>query len=325
VPSAARTGAARAPSAARRIGVIVNPNARGVRGDPDLGDRLRATLGDAGEVVRTRTPDELDAALDQLLASGCDPIATCGGDGTHQTTLTRLVARVGEERLPRFALLGGGTINTIARNLGVATRGGPAAALARLAARLRTGRPLDERAQDLLVVDGRYGFLFATAMGARFLEAYYAGPTHGRLWAGALAARIALSSLVQGPYARWLFAPVPLALAVDGEPVALPAARMLVASTVPDVGLGMRVAGRAGSEPGRFHLVASSLTTTAMALQLPRVLAGRRLAGHPHLDRLAREVELRFPAPETYTLDGELYRAASVHLRIGPRLRVVHA
>ncbi len=302
------------------IGVIVNANALGVRRDPALADRLRAVLEPGEPLIVTRDGSELDAAVERLCGLGCDPLALCGGDGTHLATLTRLVARSGGRRLPRLAMLRGGTVNTVAGNLGI--HGRPEHILARLGARLRQGAPLDTVEQDLLEANGMYGFLFAAAMGARFLESYYALPAQGVAAASWLAARTALSSLVMGQEARWLFEPVAVSLVADGEPLPLSRARLLVASTVPDVGLGMRVAWRAGRADGRFHLVASAISTPSMALQLPRVLTGRPLRGTPHEDRLLRTLELRFERPQAFTIDGDLFRAEHVALRIGPRVRV---
>jgi hypothetical protein len=102
----------------------------------------------------------------------------------------------------------------------------------------------------------------------------------------------------------------------------VPEPRLLLASTVPDVGLGMRVTWQAGQQPGRFHLVASSLTTLSMAMQLHRVLGGQPLAGEPHLDRLAQTATVRFTRPQTFTLDGDLFREREVALSVGPRLWV---
>ena len=316
------------------LGVIVNPNALGVRRDPALADRLRAVLGDDGEVVATRTPAELPEAVARFAARGYDPIGICGGDGSNLSTISQLVAhaeRLGPGqaagRLPRFAILRGGTVNTVAGNLGI--RGRPEELLARLVARLRAGRPLDEVEQDLLCVNGMYGFLFAAAMGARFLEAYYGAPVQGVAAAVVLATRTIASSLVQGSYARWLFQPVPMRLTADGEELPLDRARLLLASTVPDVGIGNRVTWQAGRVPGRFHLVASNLPTTSMALQIHRVRLGRPLEGGPqeahlaHVDRLARSLHIRFEAAQPFTLDGDLFRAEQVTIAIGPRIRVV--
>lgn len=300
-----------------KIAVILNPNALGVRRAPDLPARLGRVLGRAGEVVVTRTPAELSAAARRLQREGVGVVAACGGDGTNLSIITELVNAWGRDHLPTFAILRGGTVNTIAQNLGI--HGRPEEILARLVARAAAGE-VPTVGQDLLEVNGLYGFLFAALMGARFLEAYYGGVRPGPAWAGLLAARTVASSLVQGAFARWLFAPVEMELSVDGAPVPPHPYRLLVASTVRDVGIGMKVTWQAGRQPQRFHLVASGLSTTSMALQLHRVLGGRPLAGAPHLDRLAARAHVRFASLQTYTLDGDLFRAREVTLAAGPRV-----
>ncbi len=299
------------------LGVIVNPNALGVARDRGLAERLRHLLGAEGEVVETSTSEEVASAIDRL--GGCSLMASCGGDGTNLAILTELVRRPAP--LPPFALLRGGTANTVAANLGIAGR--PEQILARLLSRRRRGEPVPEVEQDLLEVNGRFGFLCAAAMGARFLEAYYRTPRPGIGWASLLAVRTAVSSLVQGQFAQQLFAPVPLRLSVDRQRETIRAARLVVASVVPSVGIGMRVAYRAGTEPQRFHLVASGISTTAMALQLRRVRRGQSLSGSPHVDRLATEATAEFDRPESYTLDGELFRDTALRMRIGPRIQIV--
>jgi diacylglycerol kinase family enzyme len=253
-------------------------------------------------------------------------VATCGGDGTNLSTVTELMRSYGAERLPIVALLRGGTVNTVAQNLGV--HGRPEEILQRLVARLDAGGAPPTVEQELVEVrpDGGaplYGFLFAAAMGARFLQAYYGGPLPGMTWALALTARTVASCIVSGPYARWLFSPVELELTIDGERATdVERARLLLAATVRDVGLGMKVTWQAGRRPGRFNLIASELSTPRMAAQLHRVRAGLPLAGWPHLDCLARRATVRFAAPQTFTLDGELFRTSQVELTAGPRLRV---
>jgi len=305
-----------------RIGVILNPNALGVRRRVGLRARLYALLDGIGELVETPTPADVDAVVRRFLDARVEVIATCGGDGTNLSTLTALVHAAGE-RLPTFALLRGGTVNTVAENLGV--RGEPEQLLARLVNALRAG-DVHPVGQDLIEVRlpdraPMFGFLFAAAMGAKFLEAYYGGPITGPAWAGVLAARTIGSALVVGPFARWLFSPVDVELEVDGERVRDPARpRLLLASTVPDVGIGMKVTWQAGRQPGRFNLIASSLSTVTMALQVERVLAGKPLRGNPHHDVQAREAVMRFSRPEPFTLDGELFREERVEISAGPRI-----
>jgi diacylglycerol kinase family enzyme len=302
-----------------KLAVILNPNALGVRRARGLGDRLRRVVDDVGAIVVTHTPSELATTVRRFAADGVSLVAACGGDGTNLSTLTEIVRAYGPTRLPTFAILRGGTVNTIAQNLGI--KGRPDAILKRLVAALRAGH-VPTVGQDLLEVNGLYGFLFASLMGARFLEAYYGGIHPGVVSATMLTARTILSSLVQGKMARWLFAPTDVELTVDGETLPPKPYRLLVASTVPDVGMGFRVPWQAGREPGRFALVASGISTTAMALQLPRVFSGRPLHGEPHLDRLAQSVRVRFAQPQTYTLDGDLFRASDVHIVAGPRVSI---
>jgi diacylglycerol kinase family enzyme len=302
-----------------KLGVVLNPNALGVRRAPGLGSRLQRVCDGAGEVVVTRTPGELAAAARRFADDGVEVVAACGGDGTNLSTVTEIVRAYGRQRLPTFAILRGGTVNTIAQNLAI--RGKPDEILGRLVAAARNGG-VPTVGQDLLEANGLYGFLFASLMGARFLEAYYGGIHPGVVSAALLTARTMVSSLIQGSMARWLFAPAEVALTIDGETLPTEAYRLLVASTVPDVGMGFRVPWQAGRQPGRFHLVASGLSTTSMALQLGRVFAGKPLHGAPHLDRLATRVHVRFAAPQSYTLDGELFRASDVELVTGPRMQI---
>jgi diacylglycerol kinase family enzyme len=218
-----------------------------------------------------------------------------------------------------FASLRGGTVNTIARNFGV--RGRPDRLLARLlsAARKNTLRAVEH---DLLEVEGRFGFLFASLMGARFLKAFYARERRTVASAARLTMHTMASSLTNGKLARSLFSTSRVELIVDDEPPRSEQYRLLVASTVRDVGFGFRVPYDAGKKRGHFHVVASGLSTTKMALQLPRVLSGRPLDGAPHLDRLVRRLRVRFAAEESYTLDGDLFAARELTLRAGPRLPI---
>jgi diacylglycerol kinase family enzyme len=300
-----------------KLAVIVNPNALYVRKRPHLLAALREVVErhHAGAaVVETRTPDDLRRAAEAFRADGVDLVATCGGDGTNLSTITAMVEAYGRDALPSFAILRGGTVNTIAENLRI--RGAPVEILERLCK--SDDPPLV--GQDLLECNGLYGFLFAAAMGARFLEAYYGGPVSGPAWASVLAARTVASSLMTGRFARWLFSPVPVELEIDGRRAPVEAPRLLLASTVPDVGIGMKVTWQAGRQPGRFHVIASNLTTVQMALQLHKVLTGRPLDGGPHLDVLASSARLRFAEAQTFTLDGELFRERDVRLSIGPRI-----
>jgi diacylglycerol kinase (ATP) len=294
-----------------KLAVLLNPRAGAVRRDPGLAQRLAAILGDAGELFVTDTTP-LAELCTRLRDRGVELIASCGGDGTGQATLTELARAFTGLRWPRLALLGGGTVNTILRNLGV--RGTPEQVLRRLVDALGRGGPLPTVSQAMIEVDGRRGFLFAAALGARFLERYYEGADPGPARAARLAVQVSGSALIGSALAQRLFRPVSATIAIDDGPSIAIDARLLVASTVPEVGVGMRICPRAGAAPDRFHLVASAQSSSALARQLPAVLAGQALRGPPeqHIDRLAARAELIFDDEEPYTLDGDLFRARTI-------------
>jgi diacylglycerol kinase (ATP) len=302
------------------IGVITNPYARGVVADPLLPGRLAQIGGRRARVVETRNPKELHEALISFLEDGVEVIAACGGDGTNLAVLTEMIQICGADELPRVAILRGGTVNTVAANLGIG--GSPEDVLTRLVAWHSRGmkEPVVER--PTLCVNGSCGFLFGAAMGARFFDVYYGGRFSGMAWAAFLAARVTASSLLGTPFARRLFDPVRATITVDGKLLPLQRWSLLVAATVENVGLQIRITYRAMERPGHFHLVASGLPAFELARQLHRTLLSRSLVGEPHFDLLARETVIEFERPEPYIMDGDLFRATRLVLRRGPAVRL---
>lgn len=296
------------------LALVVNPRARAPRRDPELVSRLAFLLGTRGEL---RLADGDPAALAEELAQRkVARVAICGGDGTGQALLSALLPayRASGNTPPAIVPLGGGTINTIARNLGV--RGSPEQILARLVATLDAGAALPTIRHPLVTVNGRRGFLFAAALGARFLELYYDTREPGPARAARLAIQVSASALLGGALTRKLFHASSLSLELEGEPPRRLDARLLVASTIPEVGVGMRVCRRGGRNPRRFHLFASSLSPLEMGLRIPAVQAGTPVAGPNDLDALVSRARLRFDAEEPYTLDGDLFHARELELGV---------
>ncbi len=168
--------------------------------------------------------------------------------------------------------------------------------------------------QALVVVNGRHGFLFAAALGARFLELYYAARNPGPVRAALLAMRVATSAALGGALNAKLFHPAGVTITIDDAPAQHMGARLLVAATIPDVGVGMRLSARAGRAPDRFHLLASSMSPLQMAARLPAVRAGTPLTLSGDIDQLARRARLVFDEAEPYTVDGDLFHARELEL-----------
>ncbi|MCC6214979.1 MAG: hypothetical protein IT376_08930 [Polyangiaceae bacterium] len=317
----------------RAVAVLVNARAGGVARHPGLAERLLRAAAGLGAV--TRSEAELARALPSLLARAPRAWVVVGGDGTLRATVSALHAlEPRSDRWPSLLLAQGGTVCTIARDVGPIA---PPLETLRRALAGRAGREIahatlrvdteDELPGSLAEVAApartRVGFIVGTGLVARFFEAYQAAGEPGLGWAARTAAVTFASALGVGGSAARLLAPLPCAMEVDGVPQPGSAWSLVLVSTVRDVGLGFRVTYRAGEASDRVHVVASSLPPRELGRQALRVLAARPLRGHDAVDRLAASVALDFGlAPGPWVLDGDLVRARRVVVRPGPAVRL---
>jgi hypothetical protein len=233
--------------------------------------------------------------------------------------------------LPPVALAPGGTVCTVAKNLECWGPRGVRDKVCVRAERVVTaacrGAARVDRRPTLRVRDDtggdRLGFIFGAGLVTRFFDVYYDAPRSGLGSAARIAAAVLGGSFVGSRLARRVLEPVRCSLVVGGEPHPSRAWSLVLASVVRDVGLHFLATYRGGEELERFHVVASGLPPRALAPQLPRVLAGRPLAGEPRVDSLARSLSVAFEDADGYVLDGELLRAAEVHVDVGPVISVL--
>lgn len=302
------------------VEVIVNRNARNLgAASPLRRELLEAAASHGARVHETSTLPELDRLASDLAAVKPRAVVLAGGDGSTMEGLSAL-ARAFPGGIPPVALAPGGTVETIARNLGM--HGSERArcrhvlrAVCEGAAHVRsvaTMRVRDDSGGD------RVGFIFGAGLVARFFDLYDAAPRQGIGPAAAIAARVMVGSIVGAPLARRVLSPVACRIEVDGEPAPARAWSLVLASVLRDVGLGVHATYRAGEEVDRFHVVASTLPARSLAAQVPRVLTGRPMRGADRVDALARSLRVTFDDPGTYILDGDAQAAREVRLELGP-------
>ncbi len=325
-----------------RVDVIVNTTARRFAARPGLVERLhrvghdgepgRGSPNPSGHGVRvhdTGSLRALDEAAASIAAAGTDLVVLSGGDGTFMAGVTALCRAFGEEKLPRLALIPGGTVATVARNWGM--RGEPPALLARILqdrSRLRfTPRPtLRVTGTTGTAVEERIGFIFGTGLVASFFDVYYAEGARGYAGAARIVARIFVESFWGGPLARRVLDPMPCAIEVEDRKLGPEAWSLVCAAVVRDLGIHMLVTYRAGEDLQRPHLVASPLASGQLGPRAPLVLAGRSIGGRGHFDDLVRDFVVRFPGEAgPYVLDGDVLHAREVRVSAGPVILVADA
>jgi diacylglycerol kinase family enzyme len=311
--------------------VVVNRTARHLGEGSSLRDvivQAAARLG--ARIHETRSLQELEDVARAIASRQTDAVVLAGGDGSHMggvSALARAYAAAGAGALPPIALAPGGTVCTVAHNLGM--RGSARAWAARVLSAACSGAPRLREHPTLRVCDDaggdRVGFIFGTGLVARFFDEYYGGGAQGLLPAAGIAARVFAGSLVGRPLAKRVLAPAACTVDVDGQRQEARAWSLVLASVVRDVGLHVRATYRAGEERDRFHVVASGLSPRGLALEVPRVLSGRALRGSPHVDALARSLRVEFDEASSYVLDGDVVRAREACVEPGPVVRLVVA
>jgi diacylglycerol kinase family enzyme len=308
-----------------RIGVVLNANAGRTRRDPGLADRLRAKLTDDDLLVSTRSPDELSDAAERFRAHGVTLLAVVGGDGSASVTLSTFARVYAPDALPPVALLRGGTMNTVANGCG-APRGNPAALLASLAPRVRSGNGLHTSQRSTIRIGDRFGFLFGTGVVEGFLHAYYANGTPTPLSAAGVLARGVASALVGGPLVRRIASPCRASVDfADGAHWPLQDYLTIAAGTVDQIGLGFRPFLRCDERPESFHLLGIYAPVAALARELPRIRLARPMRPGHALDRVTDRAVIRFEGGVArYMLDGEIFETpGELTLTAGPTITLV--
>lgn len=306
------------------FGVVVNPHAGRNRDERDRAEDLRRLVGDRGSVWETQDFGEIEDAARGFRAAAIEVLAICGGDGSFFRTLSAMVRVYDGAPLPRFLPLRAGSMNTIARGVGC-RRGSPEAVLAAVLDDHDAGCPFDLAEYDLLCVNRRHhGFITGAGLIVNFLQAYYERPQRGPLAAATLLARLSVGGLLRSQEVRRLFETTRASIVCDGRELGTSDLRVIFGSTVAEIGLGFRLAYKAGSCPGTFHFLAGSPAPLEVLFRLPAVRRGRGLDLPGWHDLLARRVVLELERPTAYMVDGDiLEKVTRLELGTGPRLSII--
>jgi hypothetical protein len=314
--------------------IILNRNARGLGIASDL-PRTLERLGGC-RVLESRTLEHLGTIASTVAETRSDVVALAGGDGTVMEGLSALARayRARDAALPKIAILPAGTFSTIAKNLGLPRRTTPYAkrVLEAVAANeIRTRPHPTLHVRDACGGD-RIGFIFGTGLVAGFFDLYDALPDQGVLSATWLVARLFGGAFTGSDLAKRVLTPTSLRLDIDGRALPDEHYSLVVSSVLRDVGLHVRPTHRAGEDPARIHLVASTRHAINLAMQLPLVMAARPMRGGGHVDALAETFRVTFDgALRSYVLDGDRIEAggpnqeAWVTVSRGPDIDLVAA
>ena len=314
------------------IAVVSNPRSGRNRKNPELVRRLAFVLGEKGELAQPDGLDRLEDTVRDLKQRDVDIICVNGGDGTVHKLLSALVrvyaaGLTGRElravRLPLIGILKGGTMNTMARNIGL--RQGGDKLLGQIVGQYHAELPFKTVERNLMVVNGEEaGCLFGNGVLSRFLEAYYEGGNEGPWKAFTTMTRTIWSALVGSRFAKDMFAPTPCRVKVDGQPWSPEAYAAVAAGTMADIGLGFRPFQRALEHPDHMHAIGIYGPPTTVVAALPRMRLGLSWNRPDVIDEVARRLTIEADGPQSYMLDGDFLRCGQLlTVETGPRVRFI--
>lgn len=306
------------------IGVVLNPHARANRRSRDREQLFAETVGSDGIVRQTSSLEEMERLAHEFRARRIDIIAVCGGDGSFFRTLSAVVRAYDGEPLPQFLPLRAGSMNTIARSVGC-RRGSPERVLAHTLADYRAGRPFEVTERHLLQVNGEhFGFMVGAGVVVDFLQVYYATGKPGPRTAAKLFGRVITSGLTHSAFARGLLQPIEADIDCDEERVPHRRFTFIYASSITDIGLGLKATYLATRKRGFFHLLAGPILPRHVLPRLWRLRHGRPLEIDALYDNLARRVRVEFSRPSLYMIDGDVLGAMDrLEVVTGPRLTII--
>jgi diacylglycerol kinase (ATP) len=328
------------------LGIITNPHSKLNKRYPERQRLLSYIVGDRGKLELTSSLEDLARVAVTFKERKVDCVGINGGDGTICRTLTAIIRAYGSEPLPKILILRGGTINVLAENVGV--KGSPEEILVRYIESQSGVRHSKTVSLQTLKVEDHYGFLFGQGVVANYLEEFYLNKT-GALGAVLLLLKMHLWFVTQprrfrdliGTRSYRFFAELAShdgrALddshsgMVQGSELSLGvrSSAAVMCATIERMPLGPRLFPLARSQPGAFQFFSLDLSHRSIVFKLP--LTFLRLGEGDYFGRLSRLVHsLRIvpvdPAPQKYTLDGEIFTARSpegLEISLGPTVELV--
>lgn len=306
------------------IGVISNPLSGRNRRNPRRMRRLAYILGERGELALPEGLDRLEAEIRVFHERGIDVLCINGGDGTIHQVMTALYTVYGDDTpFPQIALLKGGTMNTIARNIGV--RLSSTDMLGRVATRYHAGVPLGTTQRSLMIInDKKAGFIYANAGVAHFLGEYYRGGDSSPWKAIKVLTRAIVSSILGTEYAATMFRFIGMKISVDRQGLSHDAFVAVGVSTVADLGFGFQAFYQTFSHPRHLHLIGVAEPVWGLTAALPRIRLARPTKREHIEDHVGREIVLEATEPVLYTIDGDMYPGEQrMTFRVGPQVTFI--
>lgn len=303
------------------IGIILNPHSKKHKKDPDRMNRLAFIVGDKGSCKATNDLGDLRRVAEEFKTHDIEILGIGGGDGTNHVVITTFINVYGEKPLPKITFLRGGTLNTMATACGI--HGSPEKILSNLIYKYHEDIPFQVKEFDCLNINGEYGFIFGVGVIYRFMNAYYKKGDRSPWGAAKTLIHSIGSALINGPFARDMFARMGGEVTVNGKKWPFQNYSAIYAGSVDRLGLKFKVF-HFSEEPRKFHAICFSTPPRNILRHVPYMALGLPSKSEDLIEEPADEMIIKLDEAQAYTVDGDMLPPAKeISVKIGPRLQLI--
>lgn len=304
------------------IGVILNPNSKRYKKDPDMARKMAFIVGDKASCKQTDDLPDLRRVAEEFKTRDIDILAISGGDGTNHCTLTTFIQVYGDKPLPKIAFLRGGTLNTVASSLGI--KGSSENLLSRLLVKYHEDIPFQSKPITLMNVNGEYGFIFGIGVVFNFMENYYRYGALSPAGAAAVLSRTIFSAMVNGPYIRKMFERFDAEVTLNGKVWPFANYTSVFAGSTNQLGLNFRSFYMAFQNIGKFHAIGMALNARSILKCLPSIYRGVPNHSPDFLEEVTPAMTIKVKKPMGFTIDGDMKAPVDTfNITAGPTLNVL--
>jgi diacylglycerol kinase family enzyme len=302
------------------IGLISNPFSKKNRKNPDRIEMMKNLLPDSSLAKFPSSFDELDNAMKFFKKREIEILAINGGDGTVHVALTSMMKIYKDSKLPKIAILKGGTMNQTATSLRI--KGNNVEILKRIIKKYNSQTELKVKRIPLLNINNKYGFIFGNGAVCTFMDFYHESPDPSPLVAAKTAVKLIFSMIFKGKLYRKLFSPTRMEIISDGSSFGKKAYLATLISTIKEIGLGFKLMQRA-NENQKVHAIAFH-DNPKIVPYVFRLWRGKSIPPFSADDIVGREFFIHSKKPFKYTIDGDMYNSSGkLYIKAEPIISIV--
>lgn len=310
-----------------KVAIIANPHSKSNRDNPNFLRELEASASTNQQICITDDLDDLKKTVPRLIDEGTEIIGICGGDGSI-LHVVNLIYHHARKSLPcKIAVLGGGTMNTVAKSLGL--RFGYKEACQRFLKMTQDSDSSDELPATTIhpiIVEDRLGFLYADGSFVRILEQFYENKGGLKEVAG-LSFKLIVSALVQSKFFRSIVLDHPIKVSGASKEVLMDAKSLgVIAASIDTLPLNFPLLAKRPENSLDFQLLTVNCKPNQLLYYLPWLMVSAKdRSSKLRFFKRGESFVVTAAEPFTYTLDGEVFKSKknTLSLERGPELAIV--